>query len=250
VRPSTRRQFLGCVPLLVVGCSDRRAPDPAPTSTAEPEAPPAPDFWLGIKPGIHSAARIEPSMPAELGAIQVRFADAASKNQQWLLAYTREHEALAAGAPLPYHPNLGVTADEYRRLLDAYDKPIFVERERFQIDVKLGDALTLALPSVLAPETPLTIERSGRVTYGSVAVAEPKRVTDQKAKFGLWSGYAWQHASESNSTESLETAVLDNFSLDLGRIAPDRQLFFYLARTRVSEGRGQGSHTLLAKVDG
>lgn len=219
--------------LALVACSSAPSTPPSSGAAASPPpaaaAPVAPEYWVGLQPGRHTAVLFTLTIPGELGDVQTRFARAAATHQTWLQQYI-EDLRLPPGAPLPYHPNLGVTEAEYRDLQNAYEHPTIVESERRDIDVRAeGGALRFSAQGPLAPLGQLVVEASGRVRYGDDLVADrPVRVEGQQARFGQWTGFSWQR-DESDRT----TKQLDVLELALGQVAGRR--FIHLAR-RKSDG--------------
>lgn len=200
------------------------APSPAPAAAA----PVAPEYWVGFQPGRHTAVPFTLTIPAELGDAQTRFARAAAIHQTWLQQYL-EDLRLPPGASLPYHPNLGITEAEYRKLQYAYEHPTIVESEGRDIDVRVeGGALRFSAQGPLAPLDLLVVEASGRVRYGDLVADRPVRVEGQQAKFGPWTGFSWQR-DESDTTRT----KLDVLELALGQVAGRR--FIHLVR-RKSDG--------------
>lgn len=214
--------------LALAACSS----DP-PTTSSSSEAPPpaavAPEYWVGLQPGRHAAVPFTLTIPAQLADVQTRFASAAALHQTWLRQYL-EDLRLPPGAPLPYHPNLGITEAEYRSLQDAYEHPTIVEGEARHIDVRVeGGALRFSAEGPLAPLGLLAVEASGRVRYGDALVVDnPVRVEGQAAKFGPWTGFSWQR-----DVSDMTRTKLDVLELAWGHVAGRR--FIHLAR-RESDG--------------
>ena len=221
---------LALLALLALGACSSGPSTTSSSSDAPPAAAPvAPEHWVGLRPGRHTAVPFTLSIPAQLGEVQARLTRAAAIHQTWLQQYLDDLH-LPPGTPLPYHPNLGVTEAEYRSLQHAYEHPTVVENERRDIDVRVEDgALRFSAQGPLAPLELLVVEASGRVRYGESSVVErPVRVEGQQAKFGPWTGFSWQ-SDESDRTRK----KLDVLELALGHVAGRR--FIHLAR-RTSDG--------------
>ncbi|MFZ6181644.1 hypothetical protein [Nannocystis pusilla] len=233
--------------VLVAACSrdaslSSPAPAPSPAPGAPVAAPQAREHWLGLEPGRHTAVPFAPSLPAELGDVQMRFAQAMASQQSWLQQYLADLQ-LPPGSPLPYHPNFAITEAEYHELTRAYQHPIFAEGERRDLEVQVeGDALRFAAAGPLAPLARLAIEADGRVRYDDVVVDRPERVEDLAAQFGAWSGFSWRRDASSPSSRRL-----DVFDLELGRVAGRR--FLHLARRRGDATGMAEDIELLAWID-
>lgn len=225
--------------LALIACS-REAPAPLPASPA-PVAAQAREHWP-LEPGHHTAVPVTPSLPAELGEVQLRFAQAMAAQQDWLQQYLAELQ-LPPGARMPYHPNFAITEAEYQKLVHAYDNPIFIEGERHDLEVRIGgDALRFTATGALAPLTRLAIAADGRLRYDELVIDGPERVENLKAGFGTWSGFSWRR--DASSPSARERDALD---FEIGRTADRR--FLHLSRRR-SDGTTSIEYIeLLAWID-
>jgi len=230
--------------LALIACS-REAPTPPPSSTPSPAAPVAlraREHWLDLEPGHHTAVPVTPSLPAELGDVQMRFAQAMATQQDWLQKYLAELQ-LPPGTTLPYHPNFAITEAEYHKLTHAYEHPVFAEGGRHDLELRVdGDALRFTAAGALAPLVPLVIEAGGRLRYGELVVDRPERVENLEASFGTWSGFSWRR-----DVSNVSARQLDILEFALGR-TPDRR-FLHLSRRR-SDGAAMAENIeLLAWID-
>jgi len=96
------------------------APTPETTQRHKgtPTAPPARAGLLGLpwlEAGRHAAEVMTLGGSSEMEAIAARFKAAARKNQAWFEEYVAKH----AGETLPWHANMGVTAEEYQAFLQS-----------------------------------------------------------------------------------------------------------------------------------
>ncbi|MCY0994500.1 hypothetical protein OV203_45675 [Nannocystis sp. ILAH1] len=183
------------------------------------------------------------SIPTELAGVQTRFVRAVATQEAWVQQYLAELR-LPPGAPLPYHPNLGVSEAEYQQLLHAYEHPIVVEADKRDLEVRIErGALRFSAPEPLAAVDLLTLEAGGRARYGDdVVVDGPERIEGLQGSFGTWSGFAWRH-----DASSLVSRTIDVLDVELGRVAGRR--FLHLARRR-GDGTAMTEATeLLAWID-
>ncbi|WAS90986.1 hypothetical protein [Nannocystis punicea] len=233
----TRAPLFAALALIACSCE---APAPPPASPA-PVAAQAREHWL-LEPGHHTAVPVTPSLPAELGEVQLRFTQAMAVQQDWLQQYLTELQ-LPPGARLPYHPNFAITEAEYQKLVHAYENPLFAEGDRHDLEVRIdGDALRFTATGALAPLTQLAIEADGRLRYGELVIDKPERVENLKADFGTWSGFSWRRDASNPSAREL-----DALDFALGRTADRR--FLHLSRRR-SDGTAMIENIeLLAWID-
>ncbi len=68
--------------------------------------------------GTFEASILEMRMPDDATAIMAKFSQAVSAKPEWIQAYVAS-QRLKPGEPLPYHENMGVTEQEYARLIEA-----------------------------------------------------------------------------------------------------------------------------------
>lgn len=235
----------------LLGCDDS-ARDAAPaTATAsgppEPSSAPAspPLFFAGLTPGRYVGVQFRLMIPAAVGEIQQRFAEAGRKHAEWMTAYADQHANLPPGTPLPYHPNFGISAAEYDQLKQAYGNMKVHEVERFDLQVKQrGDKLTFAAHGQHSFLDELAISPTGQLHFGAIVVDKPKRAESVKGRFGTWSGYYWAHNASNRAERKLDT-----LEVDLGTVHSSGRRFLRLARKR-SDGQAiVESHDLLVWID-
>lgn len=87
---------------------------PAPAASAVPAGRAALDSLASLLPeGAVTVEILAPKYAQRIEAIAGRMQSSARRNPAWFQAYTRRFPV----APLPWHPNLGVTREEYREYL-------------------------------------------------------------------------------------------------------------------------------------
>lgn len=175
---------------------------------------------LGMKP------------PEEYVRLQTAFTKSIQKNQAWMLEYVK---ANAAGGPLPYHENFGITRAEYEKLHKLIKQlklvPVAKGRLRFsrvsddQIQIDGIDGLHEFDGTVIDFKQELVITRWGKVPHERIAhVGEDSAI-------GAWDG-ARCHLS-TGSPESGNASLL---RIDIGRQAASQLNFFCLSVRVVENG--------------
>jgi len=147
--------------------------------------------------GVHQARAMALGVPPEMQVLNARLAAALNNNPQWLNAYRAQHPT----GPLPWHPNLGLSEEEYRRYLALTLQLSLVEVDRvgFTVTRRPDGGLALAATGQAAPlngiivypdrdrvETPL-----GPLTHRyTVDNREPR------SPAGPWQGVQWSNIGD------------------------------------------------------
>jgi hypothetical protein len=112
LRPFARRPLLAVLPTLLLMLL--AAPVPPARANALPVGRAALDSLAALIPeGAVTVEMLAPSYSRRTEEIAVRMEAAARHNPAWFQAYTRRYPV----SPLPWHPNLGVTREEYQEYL-------------------------------------------------------------------------------------------------------------------------------------
>jgi hypothetical protein len=164
--------------------------------TATPNALPPPDSIRALLPSGGTLARVMTlAVPLRLDTLSRLFQGAIARDPAWMLEYIRKVNA-PPGKPLPYHPRLGVSEEEYREMLSlleevrfvpAFEAPLFVvgtEDGRYRLD---GGVDMVELSAVVIdPERGVVSTPFGTLSNAEVVRPHP----DQRAT-GPWAGLSW-----------------------------------------------------------
>ncbi|MBI1246300.1 hypothetical protein GC197_00460 [bacterium] len=91
-----------------------------------------------LSEGTFEASILEMRMPDDATAIMAKFSKAVAANPGWIQAYVAS-QRLKPGEPLPYHVNMGVTREEYTRLIEAKAETKLKPVSDCRLIVKSGD---------------------------------------------------------------------------------------------------------------
>ena len=143
-------------------------------------------------------------------------------NQDWLADYLKEYE----GKELPYHPNLGLSQEEYeeyQRLSDnikLYQSGagiISIEKtgdEQYKISqlegLRLIDNITIDLS-----------ENTVSTNYGTCKYNGAVKASDQQIATGRWNGYSWilENMADSSNYQSVQ--------FNLGQMEDSKKIIMY-----------------------
>lgn len=167
-----------------------------------------------LEPGEYNAEVLDLDTTPRLAALSEQMTTAMGQHGQWLKQYVAEKAE--PDKPLPYHPNFGLTADEYRELLNLYDKQQLQVVDRFQLAVEVqGDRLTFRTPN--PRYTYLDSIKIDLATGQLETVAGPAGTptaldpTATIRTFGRWEGVEWKRSSGDLTWEG------DSVTLVVGR---------------------------------
>ncbi len=145
---------------------------------------------------------MEIAAPADVKRISDKAAAAVRSNPGWLEKY-----ALKKGdaRPLPYHPNFGVTAKEYARLLSGLNQLALQDRGIVELRVEARPDGGLALLPT-APASPLAgiviypARNFVQTAYGRLEQRSDIDQSDATAATGPWKGVQWKLERVSDRT--------------------------------------------------
>ncbi len=227
------------------GSSGSPVPSPSGPSAQGSTQRHQPAYVAGLTPGRYVAVVFRLMIPAAVGPIQQRFAEAGRQHAQWMMSYAEQHAALPPGSPLPYHPKFGISEAEYQTLTQAYRQMKVHEQERFDLTVtRRGDKLRLAATGKHAFVSKIAISDTGRLQFGDLVVDKPRRAEALAGKFGTWSGYYWAYDPSQQPQRQL-----NSLEIDLGTVLTSNRRFLRVSRKQ-SDGKAIiESHDLLCWID-
>ena len=148
----------------------------------------------------------------ELEQLSSKAQTAAAENQEWFLDYAKQHESTPG--PLPYHPNLGVTQEEYARLVQLIEEGVSLQRVgavTIQVDVGDAGATTFTADPADFPLHNISVYSDlgyAETAYGRLDNSSDINQQDPNAPTGRWSGVQWTHQEISgNSGWGVQLAI-------------------------------------------
>ncbi|WBS02299.1 hypothetical protein OU994_29325 [Pseudoduganella sp. SL102] len=169
----------------------------------------------------------------QIAGITDRFSAAVARQPEWFVAYVKEHQN-AKGA-IPYHANMGISRDEYRKMVESSTSMKLMQTGTVKLSVtRQADG---GLRVQTAPPMPgldgIVIEPGGQgVKTRYARLAEPSQVDNRNANgpTGRWSGTQWEHKAR---TDTHSLAV----TLALGKRPEHGDGILYLDVRDVGEGK-------------
>jgi hypothetical protein len=193
------------------------------------------------KSGIIRGSVMVPAASPEMEALAKRMQTAVAANAEWFRAYV---EAAGAGE-LPYHANLGLTEEEYKRFLSLSKTGRTLQRVG-SVEISLSRAEDGALTFVTTPsDFPLhlvSISADGTTVetpYGRLMRSTDISQRDANAPTGRWSGPRWENEDVSGpviwtaqlaigTREDFDDGIIYYNAIRQGGTAPERVQFAVL----------------------
>ncbi|MDF3001823.1 MAG: hypothetical protein K0Q48_1942 [Bacillota bacterium] len=154
-------------------------------------------------------------------------------NPDWLSDYVQEYE----GKPLPYHPNFGLSQEEYEEYLSlsdhikmykSADGIIAIEKtdeEQYKISQVEGLRLIDNITIDLAKNTVST-------NFGTCKYNGEVKASDQQIATGRWNGYSWilEDMADSSNYQSIQ--------FNLGQMEDTKKIIMYY-QVRLANGENR-----------
>ncbi|QOX64314.1 hypothetical protein FRZ06_13665 [Anoxybacterium hadale] len=154
-------------------------------------------------------------------------------NPDWLTDYVKEYE----GKELPYHPNFGLSQEEYDeylglsdniKLYKAADGVISIEKtddEQYTISQKEGLRLIDNITIDLSNNTVST-------NFGTCKYNGEIKASDQQIATGRWNGYSWilEDMSDASNYQSIQ--------FNLGQMEDSKKIIMYY-QVRMANGENR-----------
>jgi len=174
---------------------------------------------------------LELAAPSRYVKLATRFQTALDDQQEWLQGYLRDHQQ--PGQPLPWHPNFGVTEQEYAELrsLGQQIRLRPVGRATVEI-VDESQIVTFDAPESLSFLNDITLDLAQRkvtTPFGDCADFEPAR-SGGSTSTEPWSGVTCQRTQGDLQTDGRYV------SFSLGRYEEDDALFLSYEGKKVEDG--------------
>jgi hypothetical protein len=179
-----------------------------------------------------------------------KFMTAVQQNNQWFLGQQKIIEE--TGKPMPYHPNTGLTEEEYFEFKALMEKGPGIEM------VKSGTAKVMFNFQdeiiYLKGTDRLEILNDVKIDLANNAVwigdykldnfQEINVDTDNNGLKSKWNGYQWRYEytnkpdgfSELSSTDDLQTLIMKQYKLTIGRLDKDKSTYIEITEKEIENG--------------
>jgi hypothetical protein len=172
-----------------------------------------------------------------------KFQQSLLKNQEWYMEYIKNAKP---GAMLPYHPNFGITEDEYKELINSSNNFEQVSTGKVKIQItNNGKVITFKSQGKLNVLNYVEINiESNKVKIGdySLNFSEPVEVNDENnALKSKWKGYNWRFEYPANFSNQMnksdENLQIKSYKLTLGLIEKTGKQFLQIKGNEMNNGK-------------
>ena len=177
---------------------------------------------------------MELASPPRLETLTQRFREAISRDPEWMQRHVAEAD-LAPGEVLPYHPNMGLSQDEYEEMYRLFSEMVLVPvRDASLVVTEADGKLHLEGEPDLPGLSGITIDSDGasvRTPFAVLNGADRVSPNENQTITGPWSGLSWWH-------EGIDPATGDGatVSFDLGRLEEGGDGLLYYDAKRMENG--------------
>lgn len=231
--------------VLITGCSKSQETKPELTGEVKKDLKillPETEVKVDIIDGVKMDPRYE--------LLYAKFMTAVKENNKWFLEQQKIVEQ--TGNPMSYHPNLGMTLQEYDEFKALIEKGPGVEMVKngtanvtfdFQdniIQLKGTDRLEIL--------NDVKIDLTENIVWiGEFKLDNFQEINVDSENNGLkskWSGYQWRYEytnkpvglSELDSTEDLQTIIMKQYKLTIGRLDKDKSSYIEITEKEIENG--------------
>lgn len=177
---------------------------------------------------------MELTAPPRLEALTQQFREAISQDPEWMQQYVAEAD-LAPGEPLPYHPNMGLSQDEYGEMQRLFNEMVLTPTRTADLTViQTDEGFNLDGEPGLPGLSNISIDTDGatvRTPFAVLSGVERVSPSEDQTITGPWSGLSWWH-------EDINPATGDGVavSFDLGRLEESGDGLLYYDARRIENG--------------
>lgn len=176
--------------------------------------------------------------PREVNKIGQQIQAAAKQNSAWYRAYAAKAEP---GKPLPYHKNLGITEDEYKRFLAGVNQMVLLKSGEVILTFEVTTNGTIILKGIPGkpPHNHVTYSSTADVVntvYGELKEFTAIDQNNEKSPTGRWVGVQWK--IERVSSDQDFAAV----KFAIGRLKDQSKRIIYYDVNVANQGRVEQYH--------
>jgi len=131
----------------------------------------------------------------ELETLATKMKKSMQKNQEWAQSYIKK---APKGKPLPYHPNLGLTKEEYKKLFKLFENAISLQQvelvdltiEKSKNEIKLSTNSSKVIPKGISINTDKDFAKT---KYGKLSKIVEINQDNPDSPTGSWKGFQLSH---------------------------------------------------------
>lgn len=182
------------------------------------------------------ADKMDLYMPPGLRELTLKLQQILSQRQGWWNEYSKLYAR--QGQPAPYHPNMGISPEEYERILQLTDQIRFDKVSDVAISITRGDDGMFnfaTLDGNLLDITGVGVNLEKRVLRTPVGEVKDGVILlagedDQSRNLGPWEGFRWR------KQESVDAGNSTFLQFDLGRLVKEDKLYISMRSNKIEHG--------------
>ncbi|MDH3647344.1 MAG: hypothetical protein OER80_11275 [Gammaproteobacteria bacterium] len=179
--------------------------------------------------------------PADINQISDRVEQAIQENSEWFRAYAAQ---ATPGKPLPYHKNMGITQQDYVRLLQGANELVLTKAGEVEITFSLETDGTIVLRGLpmTAPNHQLVYDPESNHIITAHGVLTDLRNFDQdnpEMPAGRWAGLQWNLNELPSATDFVQ------IKLSIGRLKDQKLNIIYYDVDVARHGTHDNYHYIL-----
>ncbi|MEP6677077.1 MAG: hypothetical protein ABJA78_18080 [Ferruginibacter sp.] len=218
----------------------------SPTSTSQKKLTGniATDLKILLPVGISRADIMDGNPPnSRRDELSAKFMLAIKNNYNWFLEYAKD---IPEGKPMPYHPNFGLTKEEYTELLDYMNNTEVVSSGSENITISIQhDTIHFNAGGKLSDLNSLMIDlKANQVLFKKYQLPFYKTVNIAGEKNGFkskWKGYDWAFYEpqklDINDYKDLSNLNKKDYTVTIGKLEKTNQTFLHFEAREVVNGQ-------------
>jgi hypothetical protein len=197
--------------------------------------------WFPV--GEHSADIMDSVVyPQRMVELTERFKESIALHPEWFMQAVAE---LQVGEPMAYHPNIGLTTEEYAEYRSLIDSVMAYSSGQEQITISMEDSiLGFQGTGRLEIIDMIKIDLKENVAYISnitLPFADTVLVADERNSFrSTWTGYRWESGSTLNPThlivDSLAGTMITHYQITVGTIDRTKKTYLKVTAKEMDQG--------------
>jgi hypothetical protein len=233
-----------CILLFITGCGNSQINRPALTGDR------ATDIKILIPEGEYNVDIIDRVIQnPRYQELQNKLVAAVNKNKDWFLE--QQKKAGQNSGPMPYHPNVGMTEEEYAELIELTQNGLDVEMAKSGSAkvsiIHQNDLIKLDGTGKLKILKDVKINLKDNIVWiGDYKLDNFQEINVDTDKNGLkskWHGYQWRYEytdSPKNLDEltsaELQSIILKTYKLTIGRLEKDSTTYIEITEREIEKG--------------
>jgi hypothetical protein len=224
---------------LSIGCTHSQTNNSLPGFTGNIAA----DLKMLLPEGKHLADMMDGvKQNPRQASLSKKLQDSIQANYEWFADFLK---TVPDGEPMPYHPKLGITQEEYEELMSYFKNIEIVStgKENITIEIK-NDTIYFKSRGKMADLDSLRIDlKNNTVYYGAYMMPFSDSLNIKTDKNGLrskWKGYTWIYEEpkdlELDDLKDLSNLQMKQYKLTVGRLEKNGKTYMSLKGREIEDG--------------